>query len=94
VLVEDARAFVEQLRTMSSSPVVYAEFARCPPGKKVIGGGVSVRGDQGTNAEDFVAVTRSRPIDSQMWEGQAHEHDTTTSTWTLTADALCAIVAS
>jgi hypothetical protein len=76
----------------SGSPKI--AFARCPPGKKVIGGGVSVRGDQGTNAEEFVAVTRSHPIDARTWEAEAHEHTSTGLTWTLIADALCAIVAS
>ena len=67
-------------------------FAVCPTGKKVIGGGFLVDSSF-LNVENSIAVTRSDPAGNQ-WEAHAHEHTSTNLDWTLTAYALCAILAS
>jgi hypothetical protein len=67
-------------------------FARCPAGKQLIGGGAVVNGEG--NAENFVALESSGPVTGH-WEAFAHEHDLgTDNSWTVTAHAFCAIVAS
>jgi hypothetical protein len=67
-------------------------FARCPAGKQLIGGGAVVNGEG--NAENFVALESSGPVTGH-WEALAHEHDLGTgNSWTVTAHAFCAIVAS
>jgi hypothetical protein len=76
--------------TPSDSQASKLEFAECPTGKRVVGGGVRVSGP----GEDFVAITRSFPEDTRTWEGEAHEHFSTSSEWTLTVFAICATVAS
>jgi hypothetical protein len=80
---------VVSVSTLSNSQDGKVEFADCPTGKKVIGGGVEVTGE----AQDFVAVTRSDPNSAVQWEAQAHEHTSTGLAWTLTVFALCAVVA-
>ena len=71
----------------SSSPKF--AFAQCPTGKKVISGSVSVTGP----GETDVALTRSDATDSRTWEGEAHEHTSSTREWTLNVVAICAAVA-
>ncbi len=73
--------------TPSNSDRAKVKSAQCPAAKKVVGGGVRVSG----TGEDSVAVTRSYPSDSRTWEAEAHEHFSTTSDWSLTAYALCAL---
>ncbi len=80
---------LEQVSKSTASNSDNAKFitAQCPTGKKVVGGGVRVSGP----GEQSVAVTRSDPSDSRTWEAEAHEHFSTTSDWSLTAYALCAL---
>jgi hypothetical protein len=83
---------VVSVSTPNNSQDEKVEFANCPTGKKVIGGGVEVTGE--VQAQNSVAVTRSDPNSAVQWEAQAHEHTPTSLAWTLTVFALCAIVAS
>ena len=63
VVVEDARGFVDLLRTVSSQAVVYAELPGAQHAFDVVH---SIRFDNTVNAiESFTAWVRSRPVTSK-----------------------------
>lgn len=75
---------VEEETAENGNPVKGVE-ATCPSGKRVLGGGANVEG------EDFasVAIDWNAPEGSNAWFAAAHEHDAAAN-WALAVYAICA----
>jgi len=65
--------------------------ARCPEGKRLIGGGSSVVGPPGANW-DKVVLRQSGPLTGERWQAVASEVNATAGNWHIEAWAFCAIV--
>lgn len=65
--------------------------AVCPTGKRVIGGGARVLGG---GIADVTIIDSFPDSDGTKWNAAARESDATQGMWSLTAYALCAVVAS
>jgi hypothetical protein len=83
----------EQLVTADSSTnsnPVKTRTLFCPPGKKIIGGGVAV-----SVTSNSLAITRSSPTsDLNAWTGEAQETTAFAGDWKMTVYAVCAKVAA
>jgi Collagen triple helix repeat (20 copies) len=79
----------QKSETSNNSDSPKSTNASCTSGKKVLGGGATVEGDD----EDQVTIVRSRPSsDGTGWEAKAEEVTAVGTDWKLTAYALCAKV--
>ncbi len=68
--------------------------AKCPVGKKVIGGGGEAQPVSGGSYYDDLALVDSYPITDTSWQAVASEVNPTTGQWRVLAYAICADVAS
>src|SRR5262245_3050807 len=76
--------------TQPTSDNVQSVEAKCPPGKKVVGGGADILGDWvGTPAPAEGAIFESAPGGTFSWEVKAHEVVPTNADWLLIATAIC-----
>ncbi len=96
-------------RGPSDSTTYKTSVARCPDGKRVLGGGAYIYGDpgaDGTMVDDHLSLNLSGPISAieplkagpqhvsdTQWIAQAHEHTATSEEWALEAYVICAHVA-
>src|SRR5262245_38651040 len=68
--------------TQPTSDNLKSVEAKCPPGKKVVGGGGTILGDWvGTPAPPEVAIFDTSPGSSFSWEVKAHEVVPTNANW-------------
>ncbi len=75
--------------SVTSSATSRATSMACPSGKHLIGGGARLNGSFTT-----VAIQRSFPDNDNTWTAAAREMTPNAGSWSLTAFAICAIVAS
>jgi hypothetical protein len=78
---------IVQVSSEADSDNFKAAVARCPSGKKLIGGGAGI----GAPAND-VALNASLPADDTEWTAIASEVNPTTQSWSVAARAICATV--
>ena len=70
-------------------------FASCPPGKKALGGGASVYGEQiegGQLIVEGVALVQDQPFGDTEWAARADEFIPTDDNWYLFVEVTCADV--
>jgi hypothetical protein len=85
---------VNALETVNATSAVNSTTTRtmsmaCPSGKRLIGGGARLNGVFPT-----VAIQRSFADNDNTWTAQAREMTPNAGSWSLTAFAICAVVAS
>jgi hypothetical protein len=78
---------IVEASSVNDSDNAKAAVARCPSGKKLLGGGAAMSGPT-----QYVALNVSYPSDDTEWIALASEVNSTPDRWSVTARAICATV--